>query len=153
MAEKLTTPSHEQSDYAPRIDMDAPERTTYKLNWKGKLAATALATSVVAGIGVGGAKLFEETPVGSTIEHVPAGGSPIGTVEAGVEEIAEQHGFELNDVSGIIGAGQEVAGELHASHPGEPILPGEAIKVTVVKNGLGQLSVNADPANLGTPSK
>lgn len=143
MTEQLKPSTIDQYSHKPETNSN-----DFHLNRKGRLVRTGAGVLLAAGAITGGINIFQETPVDTDTGTVSLGEGTISTVDDVVHILSEKNGFSPNDVRGIVGAGQEVAAELDAVHPGQPVQPGDQIEVTIVKNGLGQLSVKADPANL-----
>lgn len=151
--------TYHENTYKPRTSNEAVEAysNSFRLTLRGKVAAGALAVGLASGAAVGVEAALHETTVGTILEQVPTGGTPIGAVENGVHDLAERFkdsdkSFNPDDVRGVVDAGQEVKGELIAAHPGQDVQPLESIEVTVSKNGFG-LSVSANPANLSHLTK
>jgi hypothetical protein len=146
MTEQLKHSSINQYSHKPEID--SSNENGFRLNRKGRLVRTGAGVLLATGVITGGVNIFHETTVDTGIGTVPAGEGTINTIDDVVRDLAAKNNFDPSSVHDIVGAGQEVAAELDAVHPGQPVQPGDQIEVTVVKNGLGQLSVQADPTNL-----
>jgi len=126
------------------------KQSTPELSRKQKLARRflpVLALSLAAG-GYAGNKLHEKTEY-HEIDHeqtsIGQDETPIGAVTDAVKDLAEENGFHLNDVSGIVTEGQEVGHKITVHTDSDKIQPGTPIEVTVLKNGFGRYKVEADP--------
>ncbi len=108
-----------------------------------------LALSLAAG-GYAGNKLHEKSEY-HEIDHeqtsIGQNDTPIGAVTEAVEDMAKEHGFNLNDIPGIVAEGQEVGHEITIRTGKDTVQPGTSIEVTVLKNGFGNYKVEADPVN------
>ena len=146
MTEQLKHSPTDQHHHTAETNMG--DKNEFRLNRKGRLIRTGAGVLLATGVITGGVNMFQETIIATDTGTVAPGEGPINTIDDVVHSLATKNNFDPSSVHDIVGAGQEVAAELDAVHPGRPVQPGDQIEVTIVKNGLGQLSVQADPANL-----
>jgi hypothetical protein len=125
------------------LDYEGPLHMTDRGRKLVGYSAVALALTGFAGG-------FTAVNAKSEISHTTLGidKSAINTVDQGAALLAQEQGIEDTTITDIFEAGTNVNAELEALSGG-PAQPGQQITVTLEKNGLGQYSVSADPANLG----
>jgi hypothetical protein len=122
---------------------------------RAALVLAGAAASVMTGYGVH--EVQDRLPhhdVGSQSTTLGQGEAPQSAVERAVEEIANDHKFDVNKVDGIVHAAQDAYDNVadttgYASYTPQP---GDTIEVTVSKNGFGDYDVEATASPVAEPT-
>lgn len=128
-----------------------PERVLSRREKIARRLLPAVALSLTAG-GYGAHALKEKAEYHEfayVTSQLGAGETPIDTVRESVSKIEYSENGEMfkPSESEIVAEGQEVSRELTEQSGHTYVQAGDAIEVTVSKNGLGNYKIEADPVN------
>lgn len=128
-----------------------PERTPSRREKLTKRLLPAVALSLAAG-GYAAHELSDKAEyvkVASVTTEVNPGETPIDAVREGLSEISYSENGEAFEPteSEIVSEGQEVSKEITERTGETYVQPGDDIEVSLLKNDLGQIKVEADPAS------
>ncbi len=130
----------------------APKPSSAELTRRQKIARRllpAVALSLAAG-GYAGNEVKEKAEyheVGSVTYEIGDNQTPIDAVRESVNQMSFVEDGKKLEITGVTREGQEVARELTEQTGEEYVQPGDAIEVTVSKNGFGNYKLEADPAD------
>lgn len=126
----------------PRRELTRREKITRRL-------LPAVALSLVAGgyAALEVKKKSEYHDVGSVTYAIGPGQTPIDAVRESVDKMSFVEDGKEVEITGVVSEGQEVGRELKEQTGDEFVQPGDAIEVTVSKNGFGDYKLEADPAD------
>jgi len=134
----------------PKTQTESPKPRT-ELTRREKIARRflpAVALSLAAGGYVANEvkEKAEYHDVASVTYEIGDNQTPIDAVRESVDQMSFVEDGKKVEITGVTREGQEVSGELTEQTGEAYVQPGDAIEVTVSKNGFGNYKLEADPA-------
>lgn len=132
------------------------EKGTKQPNYLLRRAGTIALVTGLLGAGYAGVEAVAPRTIGTTVETVNQGEGPIDTVGRATEELATTYNVDPSSIRDIVGAGQDIAGDIAKANAGN-ISAGEQVEVTL-KSNLFSTWVEADlakvaPVDIQLPTK